>query len=134
MKSKIWTVSAIAFTLVATSCIRKENARYVDLSSGEKVELVKDEETGLMVHADTRKPVYMYVDTRTNDTIYGSTGKVVNGQVRRTDDGSWQYTGDYKYKNDDEDVKIKVEDGEYKYKSGDVKIKIDEDGKKVKRD
>ncbi len=112
--------------------------RYLDLSTGEGVDLEKDDNTGLMVRADTRKPVDIYVDTKTNDTIYGPTGKVINGQVVKL--GEWKYKyddGEYKIKNDEADYKKKVEkDGDVKIKDGDTKTKIDgETGeRKVKRD
>jgi hypothetical protein len=136
MKTKFLILPALALAALTYSCNRTAGSRYVDLTTGEEIELVKDNETGLMVNATTRKPVYMYVDTETNDTIYGSTGKVINGEIRRLDDGAYQYTGDYKFKSEDKDgdYKVKVDDGEIKIKTDDQKIKIDEDGKKVKND
>ncbi len=142
-------ISATVWT--ACSDTRAEN-RYVDLTTGETVELVKDEETGLMVDVETRKPVRMYVDTKTNDTIWGKSGKVINGHLKQDNDGQYIYLGsgddddsDYKYKQDGagykkkvgDDYKVKVEDdGDYKIKNGDTKIKVDaETGeRKVKRD
>jgi hypothetical protein len=91
-----------------------------------------------MVRTDTRKPVEIYVDTRTNDTIYGPTGKVINGDVVKTKDGKYKYEdGEYKIKDDQADYKKKAEkDGDTKIKDGDTKTKIDgETGeRKVKRD
>lgn len=87
-----------------------------------------------MVHAETRKPVDLYVDTRSNDTIYGKTGKVINGSIRKSNSGTYTYVqaneGTYSAKGDVEDgeVKVKVEDGEYKIKSGDYKKKVEKDG------
>ncbi len=91
-----------------------------------------------MVNADTRKPVIIYVDTQSKDTIYGKTGKIINGMVTKTDDGKYKYvsnvdgpdkikTGDDdSYKIKDGDYKKKVEkDGDVKIKEGDKKIKID---------
>ncbi len=129
-------LSLIAFAAILfTSCKPKD--RYLDLSTGKAVELEKDPETGLMVNAATKKPVYIYVDTETNDTIYGSTGKVVNGQVVKTEGGEYKYRGDYEYKSPDGDLKVEVEkDGDIKIKDGDSKLKIDgETGeRKVKHD
>jgi len=51
---------------------------------------MKDASTGLMVDAETKKPVYIYVDTEKKDTIYGETGKVINGHVV-LDDGKYKY-------------------------------------------
>jgi hypothetical protein len=126
---------SIALMSVLVSCESK--ARYVDVNTGKELDLVKDESSGLMVEAGSKKPVYMYVDTKNNDTIYGSTGKVVNGQVVKTNDGGFKFTGDYEYKSADGNLKVEVErDGDIKIKDGDNKIKIDgETGeKKVKKD
>ncbi|HEX7902727.1 MAG TPA: hypothetical protein VF487_02530 [Chitinophagaceae bacterium] len=123
----------IVMSLVWVSC--KQQSRYLDLSTGKEVKLEKDAETGLMVNAETKKPVYIYVDTKNNDTVYGSTGKVINGEVVKTESGDYKFRGDYKYKSPDGDLKVEVEkDGDVKIKDGDSKIKIDgETGeKKVK--
>lgn len=141
----LFAIGTIASGLFLTSCDSTED-RYLNLETGEKVELVKDDETGLMVDADSKKPVYLYVDTRTGDTIYGRTGKVINGHVVNVD-GKWKYdndvevnrtssaTGAYEIKSGD--YKKEVEkDGDIKIKDGDKKIKIDgETGeRKVKND
>lgn len=149
----LWSIVLTALGGIAIVSCDTATARYVDLSTGEKVELVKDEETGRMVNKATRKPVRMYVDTRNNDTIWGSTGMVINGKVRQNDNGKWIYLGDdvtmqdgeFKIKHDDDgaykekadDYKRKYDsDGDYKLKKGDLKVKYDaEDGeRKVKRD
>jgi hypothetical protein len=136
--------------LIWTAC-SNSNAedRYIDLSTGQPVELVKDEQTGLMVNAETHKPVRMYVDTKTQDTVWGKSGKVVNGFVEKNNDGVYVYINpndsesDYKAKSegnspaDGGNYKVKVEkDGDYKIKTDDKKIKVDaETGKtKVKKD
>ena len=86
-----------------------------------------------MVNATTQEPVYMYVDTRSNDTIYGATGKVINGYVIKKGDGKYKFDEEeYKVKN--EDYKKKVEGDEAKVKTDDKKVKTDEEGKKVKND
>ncbi len=144
------SIAAIALGGIAFTACDNASAGYVDLSTGEQVELVKDEETGLMVNKATGKPVRMYVDRKSNDTIWGKTGVVINGKVKRNDDGDWIYLGldgdgEYKVKVDDDgaykeksdDYKRKYDsDGDYKLKKGDVKVKYDaEDGKrKVKKD
>jgi hypothetical protein len=138
--------------LIWTAC-SNSNAedRYIDLKTGQPVELVKDEQTGLMVDAQTGKPVRMYVDTKTQDTVWGKSGKVINGYVEKNDEGVYVYINpadndsDYKLKRDGvgykhkvgDDYKVKVEDdGDYKIKDGDKKIKVDaETGeRKVKKD
>ena len=116
-----------------------EKDRYVDLRTGENIELEKDSETGVWVNAETKKPVYMYVDTKKNDTIYGKSGLVINGHIVRSDDNVYWYDVDHKeeYKVKSDDYKMKVEkDGDIKIKDGDKKTKIDgETGeKKIKND
>ena len=116
-----------------------EKDRYVDLRTGKSITLEKDSETGVWVNAETKKPVYMYVDTKKNDTIYGKSGLVVNGHIVRSDDNVYWYDVDHneEYKAKSDDYKMKVEkDGDIKIKDGDKKTKIDgETGeKKVKKD
>jgi hypothetical protein len=127
-----------ALALAGTGC-KDHDARYIDPTSGHSIALVKDANTGLMVDAETKQPVYMYVDTEKNDTIYGETGKVINGSVI-LEDGKYKYadykikaeTGEYKVKGDD--YKEKVEkDGDIKIKDGDKKIKIDGETGEVKK-
>ena len=136
MKTIFVAIAGLIAVCLWSGC--KPQDRYLDLSTGEGVDLEKDSKTGLMVRTDTRKAVEIYVDTRTNDTIYGPTGKVINGHIVKL--GEWKYKyedGEYKIKNDDADYKKKVEkDGDVKIKDGDTKTKIDgETGeKKVKRD
>ena len=105
--------------LVLTSCKEGTKSGYYDLNKDERVSLVKDEKTGLMVDAETKKPVYIYVNEETNDTIFGSTGKVINGNVIKLEDGKYKY----------EDLKVKLdEDGDFKLKDGDYKRKVEADG------
>ena len=109
--------SAITTLLVLGSC--KEKTGYYDLNNDKPVTLVKDENSGLMVDAETKQPVYIYVNEQTNDTIFGATGKVINGQVVKLEDGKYKY----------DDLKVKLdEDGDYKIKEGDYKKKVEADG------
>ena len=115
------------------------NDRYIDLNTGEAVVLEKDPKTGLLVSTETKKPVEIYVDTKTHDTIYGLSGKIINGSIIRTNDGVYRYENEAnpKIEADAGDYKKKVDkDGDVKIKDGDTKIKIDgETGKKtVKKD
>src|SRR5436190_8381110 len=115
-------LSAISAVLALTSC--KEKTGYYDLNKNEPVTLVKDENTGLLVDADTKKPVYIYVNEGTKDTILGATGKVINGNLVKLEDGKYKYDG-LKVKLD-EDGDFKIKDGDYKRKveaNGDIKIK-----------
>lgn len=142
-KIKIVLVAGLLMA-ISFSCTDNKD-RYIDLSTGQPIELVKDESTGLMVHESTKKPVYIYVDTKNNDTIYGKTGQVINGLVVKAENNKYVFEGDEKLKIDDDgsvkykddDYKMKMEkDGDIKIKDGDKKVKIDgETGeRKVKND
>lgn len=112
-------MSITASVLSLMSCKDQTDSAYYDLNKGENVALVKDENTGLMVGAETKQPVYIYVNKETKDTIYGATGKVINGHVIRLEDGKYKY----------DDLKVKLdEDGEFKIKDGDYKKKVEADG------
>lgn len=125
MKTIFVALVALVGTCIWSGC--RPQDRYLDLSTGEKVDLERDSVTGLMVRTDTKEPVQIYVDTETNDTIYGPTGKVINGYVVKLSDGKYKYDdGEYKIKDDEADYKKKVEkDGDVKIKDGDSKTKID---------
>ena len=116
MKQVIF-LSAITAVLALSSC--KEKTGYYDLNKNEPVTLVKDENTGLMIDAETKKPVYIYVNEETNDTIFGATGKIINGSIIKMEDGKYKY----------DDLKVKLdEDGDFKIKDGDYKRKVEADG------
>lgn|SRR5690606_14809031 len=125
---RVLLIFVFALPIMWAAC-NTADSRYVDLNTGEAVELEKDENSGLMVNAETREPVSLYVDTKTNDTINGRSGEVVNGQITKNG-SSWDIKvktdedGDWKLK--DGDYKKKVEaDGDVKIKDGDTKIKVD---------
>jgi hypothetical protein len=124
-------IIGVAISMLVVAC---KKGRYVDLTAGESVTLEKDESTGLMVNSETKKPVYIYVDTETNDTIYGATGAVINGHVVKAEDGKYWYTEDDDYKVKYGDFKMKVDGDEIKIKDGDTKTKIEDGEKKVKND
>jgi hypothetical protein len=99
--------------------------RYIDLNTGKHISIEKDPQTGYIVDSETKKPVDIYVDTETKDTIYGRNGKVINGKVVKTEEGVYEYH-----------VITEPKDnaGEIKIKDGDTKIKIKDGEKKVKKD
>ena len=121
---------ALPGVLIFSAC---KQGRYYDLTAGKYIEVEKDDK-GRIVNSETHEPVYMYVDTKTHDTIYGSTGKVINGYVVKTEDGKYKYDGDDEYKIKDGDFKKKVDGDEIKIKDGDTKTKIEDGEKKVKKD
>ena len=127
---KLLVLFSLSAGIALTGC---KQGRYYDLTAGRYIEVEKDDQ-GRMVNSETHEPVYMYVDTKTHDTIYGATGKVINGYVVKTEDGKYKYEGDDEYKVKYGDYKKKVDGDEIKVKDGDTKIKTDGDEKKVKRD
>ena len=92
----------LIMSLFGISC-STEKDRYVDLRTGEAIKIEKDAETGIWINAETKKPVYMYVDTKKNDTIYGKSGLVINGHIVRSDDNVYWYDVDHK-----EEYKVKA--------------------------
>lgn len=138
----VFILTLITFAFF-TGCDNKET--YVDLETGKTITVVKDSTTGYMINAETRQPLGIYVNTATNDTIYGKTGKVINNLMVKSADGKYTYSdgnevkvkddGEIKVENDDDDYKKKVEkDGDIKIKDGDTKIKIEDGKKKIKKD
>jgi hypothetical protein len=125
MKSRLVVLLSTVILMVACN----DRARFLDLSTGEPVDLRKDENSGLMVNSETGMPVRVYVDRESNDTIWGNTGKVVNGKLVKSGDGEWliKVDGD-EYKAKSDDLKIKSEGGEQKVKGDDYKKKVEEDG------
>jgi len=136
------TLTILSAALLVVSCAN-ESARYTDLETGKTINVEKSA-SGEMVNAETKKPVYIYVDNQTDDTIYGRTGAKINGKLVRSANGDIKYAGDLEagdvqgeLKIKSGDYKMKVdEDGDVKIKDGDKKTKIDgETGeKKVKKD
>jgi hypothetical protein len=76
MKKLLYSALSISMIIGLAACADTKD-RYVDLRTGKTIELEKDDKTGLMVDVNTKKPVYIYVDTKENDTIYGKTGEVI---------------------------------------------------------
>ncbi|OSZ80530.1 hypothetical protein CAP36_04575 [Chitinophagaceae bacterium IBVUCB2] len=140
MKKVFAVLSAAVIIISCTS----DKDRYINLTNGKTIEVEKDNVTGAMIDKNTKEPIYIYVDTKTNDTIYGKTGEVINGHVVVDNDKKYVYDNDVKvdvdpnsveYKDGDQKVEIE-KDGDIKIKDGDSKVKIDgETGeRKVKKD
>ncbi len=144
---KIFALAVIASAMFWTACSSHTKGAYIDLRTGKSIEIEKDPVTGAWINADTKEPVYIYVNTKNNDTIYGKTGVVINGHVVKNNDNVYWYDGDedkvgwndrideeYKYKSGDYKEKVDA-DGDVKIKDGDKKIKIDgETGEKKVKD
>ena len=127
----------IALTAMLFIACNRSKDEYVDLRTGNPIEVEKDPVTGVWLNTETKEPVYIYVDTKKNDTIYGKTGAVINGHVVKNNDVYW-YSEDVTWDdnlddNMNEEYKIKKDD--YKKKvDGDGDIKIKTDGKTIKID
>jgi hypothetical protein len=140
---KIFLLFIAGASIITISCSR-EKADYIDLRTGKTIEVDKDPVTGVYVNRQTKEPVYIYVDTKKKDTIYGKTGAVINGHVVKRGD-TYMYDDDLigwddsidkesKYKSGDYKEKIEA-DGDVKIKDGDKKTKIDgETGEKKVKD
>ena len=151
MKQKFLISTILLGSIFWQSCVETD-ARYVDLNTGEALSLKKDSTSGLLVNELNGEPIALYVDRTTKDTIYGRTGKVVNGKVIKMQDGKYVYAdtdngkanseeykseraGDEKKVKNGDYKKIVEKDGDIKIKNGDTKIKIDKTGeRKVKHD
>lgn len=123
---------------------------YVDLSSGQQIEVVADPQTGYAINNETRAPLEFYVNTSTGDTLY-RTGIIVNNAIVK-DGSTWKLNedmierdgdsikiknddGDIKMKNKTTDTKVKVEaDGDAKIKTPESKTKVGEDGEVETKD
>ncbi len=96
--------------VVLASCNTKnkvEPGTYVELNSGDSIEVIADPETGYAINSETKKPVYLYVNNN-RDTIF-TTGAVVNNKITRVNDDYYE-VDDTKVIIDDKDVTIKYAD------------------------
>lgn len=128
MKKVVSILSAMVLLGMVWGCSDTKD-RYIDLSTGKAIELEKDGQTGIMVNKETGEPVYIYVDTKNKDTIYGKTGKVINGHVVLSNNNSNNNnSNNHKYVYD-EDEKLEVDNnGGVEYKDGDYKVEVEKDG------
>jgi hypothetical protein len=116
------------------------NTKYVDLKTGQPVELYYNSKKKRTYSESTNEPVDLYVNVATGDTVYGQGRYVVNNYIVKTEDGTYKLDNK-RIKIDGDDIKIKdgdkkfkMEDGEIKIKDGDVKMKADADESKLKTD
>lgn len=118
------------------------NSKYVDLKTGQPVDLYYDSKKKKTYSATNDEPVDLYVNVATGDTIYGEGRFVVNNYVLKTEDGKYKLDNK-KVKIDGDEIKIKegnkkfkMSAEEMKMKDGDtdVKIKADADESKIKTD
>lgn len=98
------------------------NSKYVDLKTGQPVDLYYDSKKKKTYSASNNEPVDLYVNVATGDTIYGEGRFVVNNYIIKTEDG--------KYKLDNK--KVKIDGDEIKIKEGNKKFKMSADEMKMK--
>ncbi|HEU4472962.1 MAG TPA: hypothetical protein VFR58_17835 [Flavisolibacter sp.] len=126
--------------------MNSEAGRYRDVRTGNPIRISVDRNTGAKLNAETKEPISRYIYVMDDNWwVYDNEGsqlgkaRMDNNKLLFEDNNNWvEY--DVKWKNDDDeskikagDTKIKVEkDGDTKIKVGDKKIKTDEDGTKVK--
>lgn len=125
---------------VDTTTMQTANTKYVDLKTGQPVDLYYNSKKKRTYSESTNEPVDLYVNVATGDTIYGKGRYVVNNYIVKTEDGTYKLDNK-KIKIDGSEIKIKdgdkkfkMEDGEMKIKDGDEKMKADADESKLKTD
>jgi hypothetical protein len=96
--------------------------RYIDLSTGQVVDLYYDAKKNRVYSTVTNEPVDFYVDMSTGDTIYGTGRYVVNNYIVKSPEG--HYKLDMK--------KVKMEKNELKMKEGNKKFKMDKSDMQMK--
>src|SRR5689334_15376557 len=66
------------------------NSKYVDLKTGQPVDLYYDSKKKKTYSAGNDEPVDLYVNVATGDTIYGEGRFVVNNYIVKTEDGKYK--------------------------------------------
>jgi hypothetical protein len=117
-------------------------ASYVNLSTGEPVTIIRDTEKDQYIYSETKQPIerdLFFVDVNTRDTLYGTSGVVVNNAVIKSPAGTWTLNESMVERDGDEikiktdSTKMKIDGDEMKYKEGDgSKVKVDGDESKTK--
>ena len=119
-----------------------EKPQYVDIYTGQPIDIYYDAGKHLTINRATRTPVEFYINTSNWDTVFGIGQFVVNNFIIKDENGRYKLDenkvkldGD-ELKIKDGDRKLKIDGEEFKLKDGDLKIKQDfEDGElKVKKD
>lgn len=96
--------------------------KYIDLKTGQPVELYYDAKARRTYSAITNEPVEFYVDMNSGDTIYGRGRYVVNNYIVRSTDGIYKLDAG----------KIKMDKDDLKIKDGSKKLKMDNSNMKLK--
>ena len=128
---------AQSIEIISASQPKVEAGRYVNLMSGEEVDIIRDSTIGIAIDRETQMPVMFYYDPVSLDTMYQN-GMVVNHLLIKEGEGKYKLD-DTKVKIDGDEIKIrsdssklKINSGKLKMKSGDDKVKLDHGEMKVK--
>jgi hypothetical protein len=129
---------SIATEQPAVENTQPSNTKYVDLKTGQPVDLYYDSKKKKTYSTTNDEPVDLYVNVATGDTVYGEGRYIVNNYIIQTEDGKYKLDNK-KVKIDGDEIKIKegnkkfkIEEGEMKMKDEDAKIKADADESKIK--
>jgi hypothetical protein len=95
---------------------------YVDIYTGEPIEIISNPQTLTTLNAKTNLPVEFYINTSNWDTVYGRGQFVVNNLIKKDLLGKYQL----------DENKVKIDGDELKIKNGSRKLKIDGDDVKIK--
>src|ERR1044071_5099973 len=114
------------------------NTGFTDLETGQPVELMKDEETGYVLEAESGEPLDFYINMNTMDTFYGRTGTVVNKAIFQNETGYYELDED-KIRREDDQMKVVGTDDTAAPTAmdtgvGNTEIKVDGDELKIKQD
>ena len=105
--------------------------RYINLNTGEPVELYYDPKARKTFSAATNEPIEFYIDMNTGDTVYGQGRFIVNNFISKSDTGAYKLNAD-KIKMDKDGIKIK--EGNKKFKMDKSNMKMKEPDMKMKGD
>ena len=109
------------------------NSKYVDLKTGQPVDLYYDSKKKKTYSASNDEPVDLYVNVATGDTIYGEGRYVVNNYIVKTEDGKYKLDNK-KVKIDGDEIKIKEGNKKFKMSADEMKIKDGDTDTKIKTD
>ncbi|AEW02869.1 hypothetical protein A4D02_02465 [Niastella koreensis] len=112
--------------------------RYINLNTGEPVDLYYDPKARKTYSVNTNEPIEFYIDMNTGDTVYGQGRFIVNNFISKSDAGTFKLNAD-KIKMDKDEIKIKegnkklkIDNSTMKLKDGDLKMKTDTVSGKIK--
>lgn len=112
-----------------SACIERETLFYVnydtvpaktvyrDLNTGETIDIWYDRVGMRALNKKTGAPVELYVNTSTNDTVFGRGRFIVNNYVIKGADGKWKLN----------EEKVTLNGNEIKVKTGGKELRIDGD-------